>query len=340
MSAATSSSGSGFLRRFPRAAVWAVTGVVAMLVIAVAVALFATSRPTFFARYHVLERRYATMESSAHKGLRCDQCHIDPRGPVVYRMALVGDFYAGLFSKQTQPVFVKFVAPTRDACLKCHRYDWSVDSAKLAKVPHPAHLRVASETRDCITCHRWTSHEETYMQAHKKMPFSVVCASFECHVGVKPAADCKNCHHELQQSLGTWKLTHPQVVQAYGPNACLEQCHKADQCRECHTTGKTPVLPGVINASTVSVIEQAHVKADWLTQHGTFALQDQSKCLTCHFTLGECQDCHSQRPAFHGTNPTAWIGTHKNFAKDTRRCLTCHQQAWCDACHKQFKEMH
>jgi hypothetical protein len=339
MTAEKSTPKSGFLSRYPRPVVLAVAGIVALLVVAVVVALFVTSSPAFFNRYHVYQRSYATMQSSAHKNLRCDQCHGDAQGPVVYRFALVGDFYAGLFGKPTQPVFVKFATPTNEACLVCHRYDWSDDSSKTSKIPHPAHLRVAAETRDCVTCHRWIAHEETYQGQHTKMPFSVVCASFACHVGVKPASDCKNCHHQLQQSLGTWKATHPQVVRSYGPNACLEKCHTADQCRECHTTGKTPVLPGVINASTVTVIEQAHVKSDWLSQHGTFALQDQSKCMTCHLTLTECLDCHAKRPAFHGTNNTAWIGTHKNFAKDKRRCLTCHQQVWCDACHKQFKEM-
>jgi hypothetical protein len=230
--------------------------------------------------------------------------------------------------------------PKPDACLTCHRYDWSDNSAKTSKVPHPAHLRVSSETRDCVTCHRWIGHEETYQTQHQAMRFSVVCASYACHVGFKQPADCKNCHHQLQQSLGVWKDTHPQVVFAVGANGCLEKCHKPDQCRTCHTTGKTPTLPGVIETSTVSAIEVAHVKSNWLVQHGTFALQDQTKCLTCHVTLQECKDCHSRRPAFHGTNNTVWIGTHKNVAKDPRRCYACHDKAQCDACHKQFKEMH
>lgn len=316
-----------------------VTAVLVVIVVSVGMAFYFTSSPAFLSRYQSYQRSYSTLQSSGHKGLACNQCHIGSQGGLAYRLALVGDFYASLLGKPDAPLFVKLAQPSRQACLTCHAHDWSMDSNKTMKVPHPAHLRAIDETRDCVTCHRWTAHEETYMQQHKAMPFSVVCASFGCHVGVKPPADCKNCHHQLQQSLDTWKQVHPQVVRAYGPNACLEQCHSADQCRTCHTTGKTPVFPGTINASTVSAIEQAHVKSNWLTQHGTFALQDQAKCLTCHVTLGECQDCHSHRPAFHGTDNTAWIGTHKNFAKDRRRCYTCHQSSWCDACHKQFKEM-
>ena len=313
----------------------AVGAVAVIFVIAVVVALYATWQPSFLSGYQTFQRSVATEQTSGHKSLSCDQCHVDSKNQVGYRVGLIGDFYVGLFRKADAPMFTKFGSPSRAACLKCHAYDWSMDSAKTSKVPHPAHLRVITETRDCVLCHRWTAHEETYMQQHKKMPFSTVCASFPCHVGFKPAADCKNCHHQLQQSLGVWKQEHPKVVQTVGPNACLEKCHNAEQCRTCHTTGKEPVFANTINASTVTAIEAAHVKSDWLTQHGTFALADQSKCVTCHVTQGECQDCHSRRPAFHGTDPTAWIGTHKNFAQDKRRCYECHQSTWCDACHKQ-----
>ena len=330
---------SGFLGRFPRWGVWAVAGVTVLLVVAMAVGVAATSRTGYYGRYEAYRHSADTLKTSGHKNLTCTQCHADSRGGLLHQVALVGDFYAGLISRSDEPRFAKLAKPTRQACLACHTYEWSMDSKKTAKVPHPAHLRVASEKRDCVTCHRWTGHEETYQEKHKAMPFSTVCASFPCHVGTKPARDCQNCHHQLQQSLGEWKTTHPKVVRAYGQNACLEKCHVADQCRECHTTGRTPAFATTIAASTVTAIEKAHVKSDWLTQHGTFALQDQSKCLTCHVTLGECQDCHAKRPAFHGTDTTKWIGTHKDFAKDKRRCLTCHEQSWCDDCHKQFKEM-
>jgi hypothetical protein len=313
--------------------------VAVLFIVAVVVAGYFTSQPSFFGRYRAYQRSMSTLATSGHKNLPCDACHTTSGGSAVYRAQLVGDFYVGLWGKPSQPMFVKFGKPTREACLACHSRAWSMDSKRTSKVPHPAHLRVSSETRDCVICHKWTAHEEDYMQKHKAMPFSTVCASFECHVGFKQPNDCKNCHHQLQQSLGVWKATHPQVVRANGANGCIERCHDPQQCRTCHTTGKTPVFPGVINASTVSAIEVAHVKSDWLTQHGTFALQDQSKCLTCHVNLTECQDCHSKRPAFHGTDNTVWIGTHKNVAKDPRRCYECHQKAQCDACHQQFKEM-
>lgn len=323
--------------KVPPLAVWATAGAVVLLVLAIAVPLYVTSRPGFFARYGAYAGSLKTQQASVHHGIQCSDCHADPRGNTVYRAALVADFYAGLLGKPYQPMFVKMTQPTRRACLSCHLYDWSDSAQRTSKVPHPAHLRTVSETRDCAACHRWTAHEETYQSQHKKMPFSTVCASFPCHSGYKQPRTCSNCHHQLQQSLGVWKASHPKVVLASGQNGCLEKCHTSEQCRTCHTTGKTPVFPKTIATSTVTAIEKAHVKSDWLTQHGTFALQDQSRCLTCHVTLTECEDCHSHRPAFHGTDNTAWIGTkHGKLASDKRRCYECHQNSECASCHDQF----
>jgi nitrate/TMAO reductase-like tetraheme cytochrome c subunit len=326
-------------RRISRVVLWVGVALVAVLVVAVAVAVYLTSRPAFFAGYPRLARSYAAMQTSAHKDLRCEQCHVSEQPAVVTEAALVAEFYRGLVNRPREPVFVKLPTPTRAACRACHEYDWSDEATRTMKVPHPAHLRVATETRDCVVCHKWTAHEETYMQKHTAMPFSTVCASFECHVGVKPANDCKNCHHVLQESLGAWKVIHPKTVRANGPNGCLERCHTADQCRLCHTTGQTPVFASTISQPGVKAIEQQHVLPDWIAKHGTMALADQSKCLICHVSEGECQDCHSKRPAFHGSTDT-WLSAHQPLAKkNPQRCLTCHQQAVCDACHKKFKEM-
>lgn len=327
-------------RGLARIAIWVAVALVAVVIVAVAVALTVTARPAFFNRYAGMQRSYAELQTSAHKNMRCNQCHVDSRGAFVGDAALVAEFYGSFFGKPREPRFVQMTQPTREACLACHRYDWSMDSRRTMKVPHPAHLRVASETRDCVTCHRWIGHEETYMVKHTQMPFSTVCASFPCHVGTKAATDCQNCHHVLQDTKGPWLALHPETVRAVGPNGCLESCHTADQCRMCHTTGKRPAFKTVDTQPGVKAIEQAHVLSSWISQHGTFALQDQSKCLICHVSEGECQDCHSRRPAFHGSTAT-WLGQHQPLAKaNPQRCLTCHQQTWCDACHKQFKEMH
>jgi hypothetical protein len=250
--------------------------------------------------------------------------------------ASTGDFYRTLFT-DGEPTLMRMEAPRRDACMKCHLHDWSEDSERTSRVPHPAHMRVSTETRECVTCHKWTAHQEVYQEEHKTMQFSAVCASYPCHVGWKGEDTCQNCHHILVEEEGAWAREHPDVVLTSGDSGCLESCHQVAQCQQCHTTGETP-FTGVREPSETRRIESMHARPDWVRAHGAVALPDQAACLTCHVSLGECQSCHSRRPASHGSTDT-WISQHKNVVKSEQQCITCHDQVWCDDCHAQFKEM-
>ena len=215
-------------------------------------------------------------------------------------LQLIGDFYTSLVATDEMPVYFTFKPPTNDACLACHRNDWATDAARLKRIPHPAHLRVDTETRDCVKCHKWTAHFEGYIEKHKTMPFSGVCVAYGCHVGTKQTPQCFNCHHILHADAAQWKVAHPKVVRATGENPCLESCHTVAQCQECHTTGKTPKFTGMRIEVGMAAIETLHVKPDWTQRyHGPEALKDVSKCLLCHQTKGYCDECHLLRPAFH-----------------------------------------
>jgi hypothetical protein len=175
------------------------------------------------------------------------------------------------------------------------------------------------------------------MQKHKTMPFSGVCITFGCHVGYKQADQCETCHHTVKATKAEWTKGHPAGAAQLGSNACLERCHSADQCRTCHTTGKMPVFTGLKAQSGTQAIEALHAKKDWIQQHGTQALADPAKCRICHISNAECDDCHSIRPAFHGSTKT-WLAAHKVPGQNRPRCLACHEASWCKACHDQFKE--
>jgi hypothetical protein len=328
-------------RSWPRIAALVGVGVAVLVAFAVIVPLFVTSSASFFSRYHLLNRRFVNLEASAHVGIGCRQCH--ETQPLANGAALVGDFYRSFVTTDTEkvPRFFTFKPPTNEACLKCHHDDWSNEASRTAQIPHPAHLRVADETRPCVGCHKWTAHLETYMVKHKTMPFSGVCVAYGCHVGTKTTEECFNCHHVLHESGDQWKTEHPAVVKVMGENACLEKCHKVAQCQQCHTTGVKPDFTGLRIEVTMKEIELLHVKPEWTsTYHGPEALKDSTRCLLCHQSKGECDECHLQRPAFHGSTDT-WIGRHSKESKnlDDPRCLTCHQKPMCDECHKQFKEM-
>jgi hypothetical protein len=320
-----------------RLALWAVVALAIVAVSAVAVALAFSAQPSYFEKYKGLALRHTRLESSSHKSVPCTVCHADTANPVAYDAALVGDFYVGLFEATPTLSLVKFSPPTRAACLSCHRDDWSDQSARTAKVPHPAHLRVADEPRDCVTCHKWVAHEETYQAKHKTMPFSAVCASFGCHVGTKQPTDCVSCHHVLQEGPAVWRATHKLTVAKNGPGGCVEKCHTPAQCNQCHTTGTTPTITVDFTTASATAIGKKHVQPTWMSVHGSLALADPKACTTCHVSEGECQDCHLQRPAFHGST-TTWLKAHQTLGTNTPRCLTCHEQKMCDTCHEQFKQ--
>jgi hypothetical protein len=307
--------------------------------LAVAVPLLATSTPQFFERYHLLERRYVNLEDSLHEGIGCRDCH--ETEPLANGVELIGDFYTSLVTTSTTPAYFTFKPPRPEACLKCHEDDWSSSAERNDRIPHPAHARVSGETRDCVFCHKWTAHLETYAEEHKEMPFSGVCVVYGCHVGTKQPEQCFDCHHVLHESGDEWKEAHPSVVRTSGQNSCLENCHEVEQCQQCHTTGERPEFSGLPIEVGFESIEELHVKTDWIENyHGDEALKDPAKCEHCHKSTGECDECHTQRPAFHGSTKT-WIGRHKDesTAVDDPRCLTCHEEPWCEDCHRQFEEM-
>jgi hypothetical protein len=327
----------GWIRRYPAAAVAIVVVVAALVAMP---PILTSASPGYFGRYHSLAKNAQALEASSHSGIGCRECHTGTRGKVVDSFAVIGDFYMGLVKAPRSPIFVAFNRPANEACMKCHETDWSTDSKRTQRIPHPAHLTVSGETRECVKCHKWTAHRETYMKKHKEMPFSGVCVAYGCHVGWKTKDDCSTCHHVLYRTEEEWKKAHPQVVWSYGDSGCLEKCHEPDQCRLCHTTGKKPEIRGVVTEAGLKTIERLHVRPDWIDTHGAEALKDQSRCMRCHISTGECQNCHARRPAFHGST-RSWIGTHKDVAKkvDDPRCLTCHKKKVCDDCHAQFKEM-
>ncbi len=308
-------------------------------VIAVAVPLAMTATPEFFSRYHLLERRYMNLENSAHEGLSCRSCH--ETRPLLNGVQLIADFYVSLVETTQTPQFFTFDAPHNDACLACHETDWSVDASRTARIPHPAHKQVAAETRQCAECHKWTGHFEAYLDSHKEMPFSGVCVAYGCHVGTKETEQCIACHHVLYESSERWRTEHPRVMRETGQNACLEGCHSIAQCQQCHTTGERPVFDGLPIEVSMKPIEALHVRDDWTElYHGQEALAGRERCQLCHQSEGECVECHLERPVSHGTS-TQWIGRHSRHTEDLSDpgCIECHEQSFCDDCHRQFEEM-
>ncbi|HET6498591.1 MAG TPA: hypothetical protein VFH17_06035, partial [Coriobacteriia bacterium] len=187
---------AGFASRY-RIALASTIAVLAVLLVT-PVVLVSVAPGSLFGRYHDVAANYEDMRDSRHAEVDCVACHTSQQGRAIYSIALVGDFYANIVSPTDEPRFLRFESPSREACLACHETAWSKEMQRIARVPHPAHLRVADETRQCVECHKWTAHEEVYMQEHKEMPFSGICVAYGCHSGFRSEDECTSCHHALR----------------------------------------------------------------------------------------------------------------------------------------------
>ncbi len=307
--------------------------VIALVLLALIVPAVLMGNPRFVSGFGEMKDNYDTLQTSKHAGLSCRDCHADSRGALAGAVGSTIDFY-GLILGNDGAVVMD--APPRAACVTCHEHDWSHDPEVTSRLPHPAHLRVSSEQRDCVSCHKWTGHQEDYIPAHGPDGFVSLCASYDCHVGYAAKDTCQNCHHALWEGAGVWLANHPGVVFESGDAGCYGTCHAAAQCQACHTTGESPFVGG-LGPSETAEIEAMHARSDWARRHGASALRDELVCRRCHVSTRECDSCHARRPASHDPQQT-WIALHKDAVKVEGQCLTCHKQTWCDDCHSQFKE--
>ncbi len=201
---------------------------------------------------------------------------------------------------------------SKEECMACH------GSMKDSKLPlHRIHLTAHLVKFSCHDCHEKISLEKRSNERVVRLVDVGFCQ--KCHSefsGNKPnsamkpvdfQADCTLCHS------GKHAFRHAQEY--------LSQIMSPRDCKGCHG-GR--VLPW----------RQEHTRDDWVQKHGTLALEDGGKCMSCHeYGLNFCQKCHSQKPASHKPRD-AWLDHHKLKAKsDTRACLTCHKTDFCKKCH-------
>ena len=215
---------------------------VVVLLVALAVPLVA-SRPrrSSSPATTCLNRRFVNLENSAHEGIGCRECH--ETQPVANGVCARRRLLSQLRHDRHDSTCVTSSSPRRHGrrASSATRTTGAIDARRTERIPHPAHLRVASETRNCVDCHKWTAHLETYMEKHKKMPFSGVCVVLRVPRGHQedrpvlqlPPRACTSPANSGRRSIR--RSSRPP-----GESACLESCHQVEQCQQCHTTGKTP----------------------------------------------------------------------------------------------------
>lgn len=315
---------------------------IAVVILALAIPLYVTSRTSFFVTQKSLKPRYETWRKSSHKGVACIKCHVKPgvSRAVSYHINNVRKFYSNLvFGSERKATLNK---SSSGACLGCHEGTTSIKAnSRIPLIPHRIHTSPPGPQENCVECHKWVAHDEKFQKRHKSLPLTGVCFKYGCHGEVKPIEECQSCHHRESISNTDWRKQHRDVVNARGANRCFDYCHKPDWCRSCHLTGEKAPMAGVtaISIQPSNTLISQHAGKEWLKFHGQEALENSRRCLACHANFQLCRSCHSIRPTSHGRKET-WLAQHEKPAKKGERgCLTCHQKKVCDRCHELFKEV-
>lgn len=207
---------------------------------------------------------------------------------------------------------------------------------------------------NCIKCHvepgfikelehKVLSYKEIYAQffGHGEMPPDIHPPSnkscLACHSldrEVSPGGDLRIPHrqHVEMQDLKCvdchFNVVHSRRGEPGGPppmDVCY-MCHDGvrapNTCETCHLTP-----PGELSA-------EAHA-TDPVESHGALAREREEDCFRCHSERsGFCEDCHSKPPRSHDRSD--WRYTHRSDVENRGRstCLGCHEEAFCDKCHK------
>lgn len=246
----------------------------AVLAVGVLIVLpgYLAAQPGFFKRFPTLSRQYEPWSASTHVEAGCEGCHVPPK-PLdrgVYRVRMIGEFYASLASKSRVPGV--FAEPTNDACLACHSDLRSVSPKGDLQIPHRAHVTILKMR--CVECHSYLVHELSPEGKHT--PPMVEC--LRCHDGDTAKDACSACHTQkaapTSHAAPDWLVLHAKDTT---DPACVT-CHKwkDDWCADCHRDRP-----------------QSHA-ADWRATHGT-QVHTHRSCEACHENVF-CVRCHGELP--------------------------------------------
>lgn len=210
-------------------------------------------------------------------------------------------------------------------------------------------LALTNQPIFCSSCHEMSLHYATWQESSHR---SVTCE--ECHVmpgmvsmfksklaalrqirehakggvtsaaiqGHVPSENCQRCHKET-----------PELVTYHG----LKITHRDHwsmevDCTYCHDRvvhGPKWLYEGVSSTKRIQEVSTAFTFSP--TMEGCFRCHDGKKasneCSTCHVTLGE------RKPTVFDP---AWVQAHTNEVRlhGEDDCQRCHQQVFCDACHR------
>lgn len=250
---------------------------------------------------------------SGHEAVPCYACHLAQGAAdwpafkalelfVMYPRAAAGR----TLSTASAPV-------VNGACLDCH------DSILLGETESGG-IRIFHGTcamgRTCGGCHGADTHGEALRWP--RQPVMEECVT--CHKSEGVSTECDTCHSQRTEherlAKGSWQVTHGanwSATHGMGTIEWCETCHPAGYCSKCHG------------------VDLPH-PADFGRTHGDLAQEPEAKCDSCHDATSLCDGCHGV-PMPH---PEGFLAQHSSQSSSFQdpRCVSCHIQDDCDACHE------
>jgi nitrate/TMAO reductase-like tetraheme cytochrome c subunit len=155
--------------------------------------LWWTSQPSFCDRCHVMNKYVDTWDRSAHTGINCEHCHINPGlfsfiGGKISGLQVVANYITGHYEDYSFNAAV-----TNGACLECHEdiLDGTIENEESGI--RVSHREIIEGGGKCMNCHSTVAHGDAVPIGSRTSPTMQTC--LVCHDDeTAPLSDCGVCH--------------------------------------------------------------------------------------------------------------------------------------------------
>lgn len=297
--------------------------ILTVVVVAVGVALQATSTPQFCGACKSHVPYVDGWRASAHSDVNCEQCHTKP-GPFFFltsKLEALQQPVHELTGNYEKPILGTVL---NQSCRRCHNNDllFNPISSGGINVQHK-HLIAAGFL--CIRCHSTQGHGDAVPEGSRTYPSMDQCLL--CHnneyttaTGQVATAECDLCHtrpgyaaQPASHDEAGWMDEHGAV----GILSTCSACHtEPDACASCH-----------------GGVEMPH-RETWISRHGvSVEASGEKSCEQCHDTEEYCETCHQVAMP----HPEDFAATHPVATErvGAQTCFNCHVIANCQACHEE-----
>lgn len=321
-----------FRNRYVRISAYVVLAI--LILISLNNYVFLQIKPELCSKCHVMQPSVKSYEESRHKKIACFSCHFRNSNFILdkYRgLSLYRCFYSYLLGNYEKPLNTKgdlSESFENQTCFQCHSSIKSKTPTLWLIIDHQKHT---DKKIKCTRCHNRTAHpiEETIREIIKLRisdrfdltDRTAMESCMQCHTGTpgQPPSNCEACHPQ------EFKLPY--------------------SCNACHAENLNKIKP------------RDHFEPDFSGKgHKKFASSATGYCLQCH-EKQFCDECHRTSNVIVRLPEKSRIEFHKpashfdrNFlpplhgkqAKERGKdyCWQCHQQDFCDRCHKGIEMPH